>query len=60
MRLGYLLKIYRVNRGIDAKVLAIELGTSASTLSRLENGKSIDVATLGRIMAWLTAEETAA
>lgn len=56
MRLGYLLKLYRVNRAIGLRELAQELGTSISTLSRLENGKSIDVATLGRIMAWLTDE----
>lgn len=54
MKLGYLVKLYRTIENITVRDLAAEIGTSASTISRVENGKDPDAKTLMKILEWLT------
>ena len=49
--IGNLLARRRGNMGVRAA--AREIGISPSTLSRIENGHVPDVATLGKVCAWL-------
>ena len=56
-RLGWMIRIYRVYRGIGVRVLAKEIGISAATVSRIERGGEMDVATLLKVLAWLREPE---
>lgn len=56
MQLGKCIKSYRHKYEVDIHVLANYLGISASTLSRLENGKSIDLVSFKKILDWLLTE----
>lgn len=53
-RLGELLRLYRVMRGLDLRSLGAEIGISAPTLMRIEHGRALDAATFVKILAWLT------
>lgn len=53
MRLGKALKLYRVTEGKDMRELADEIGVSASTLCRVENGKACDMRSFAKVIAWL-------
>ena len=54
MRIGLVLHKYRIVSEIDQKVMAKEIGISASTLSRLERGEqNCDAHALAAILRWL-------
>lgn len=42
-----------ITLNIGLREAAIEIGTSAATLSRIENGKSIDIETFAKVVTWL-------
>lgn len=56
MRLGTVLFAYRENARprIGLRSLAREIGVSASTLSRIENGAEPDPQSMNAIWGWLT------
>ena len=52
--MGIVIKSYRIHKEISLRVLAIEIGISASTLSRIENGNfKPDLVTFKKILDWL-------
>lgn len=57
MRLGVVLRKYRAMVEVPVRDLAQEIGISAPALSRIENGKAMDVATFMKILSWLTSED---
>jgi DNA-binding XRE family transcriptional regulator len=48
-----MLRQYRLLAEIDQKTLAAEIGVSASSLCRFEQGKAMDEAATVRLIAWL-------
>jgi transcriptional regulator with XRE-family HTH domain len=57
MRLGKLLRLYRLFEGREQKDIAAEIGIGNTVLSRIEAGRSCDMRTLGKLLAWLTDED---
>lgn len=54
MNLGLVMKFYRVFKQVSLRELASEIGISAATLSRIENGKFVpDLVTFKKILDWL-------
>lgn len=53
MKLGEVLKKYRLIKELTLRELAGEIGVSAATLLRLESGKAPDSRTLLLIINWL-------
>lgn len=53
MRVGRVLKQFRERNGWGIRKLAPLIGLSNATLSRVENGKPVDGATLWKIQTWL-------
>ena len=45
-----------ITLNIGLREAAIEIGTSAATLSRIEHGKSIDIETFAKVVTWLDKE----
>lgn len=56
MRLGYLLRKYRLVSDFDLRTVALEIGISTSTLSRIETGEKMDGDTLAKVLFWLMGE----
>lgn len=56
MRLGYLLRKYRLVSDFDLRTVALEIGISTSTLSRIETGGQMDGDTLAKVLVWLMGE----
>ena len=57
MKIGKLIKSYRINKFITLSDLAKEIGTSAYTLSRIENTKfKPDLDTYTKILNWLITD----
>jgi transcriptional regulator with XRE-family HTH domain len=56
-RLARVLKLYISVHDIDQKTLAGELNMSASSITRLLQGKGVDMNSLGNIIKWLTEDE---
>ncbi len=52
-RLGDLLRKWRIHEERGIRDIAEEIGISAATLSRVENGEMMDGLTLKRILCWL-------
>lgn len=48
-----MLKIYRCWHDVNIRDGAADIGISASTLSRIENGEKMDGETLAKIIKWL-------
>lgn len=57
MRLGTVLRKYRAMAEVPVRDLAQEMGISAPALSRIENGKAMDIQTFMKILEWLTSED---
>lgn len=57
MKLGTVIKKYRVMSELTMRDVAKEVGIGAATLMRLEKGHSPDGATLAKILAWLLSEK---
>ena len=53
MRLGDVLRKWRRASDITVRDAAKEIGIGFSTLCRIENGETMDGATLAAILAWL-------
>jgi DNA-binding XRE family transcriptional regulator len=51
--LGKMLRVYRASQDISQKDLAADIGIEAATLCRIEDGKTGDQHTIGKIIAWL-------
>lgn len=56
MRLGIVLKKYRLMMDLDLRTLAKEIGIGASTLMRLEMGHSTDYQTFKKVLDWLSVK----
>lgn len=54
MKLGTVLKKYRLMMELDLRSLAKEIGVGASTLMRLEHGHEPDYRTFKKILDWLS------
>lgn len=53
MRLGLIVKRWRRTEDLPLRALAKKLKVSAATLSRFENGKTVDSGTFCKIFKWL-------
>lgn len=51
--IGELLKLWMAVEGIKVRDLAAEIGVSASTVSRITRGESMDAATMLKLIRWL-------
>ena len=60
MRIGEVLKAYRLRADMSTREMALQIGTSAPTLSRIERGYMCDAETLMRIFNYLTCPATGA
>lgn len=52
MLLGRIIRAWREKQRLGIRALAKEVGTSAATLGRFENGKNPDGDTLAKILIW--------
>lgn len=58
MKLGTVIRKYRVNSELSLREVGKEIGIGAATLMRLEQGRDPDGQTLAKVLAWLfTAED---
>lgn len=53
--LGVVLRAWRESQRLGIREAAKVIGVSHATLSRIENGKPMDGATLWRVLSWLNA-----
>lgn len=53
MKLGAVMRRYRVTNELTLREVAKEIGIGAATLMRLEQGRVPDGETLARVLAWL-------
>lgn len=53
MRLGHVVRKYRLMTELTLRGLASEIGIAASSLMRLDQGHMPDSATLGKVLTWL-------
>lgn len=60
MRLGIVLRKWRLMFDLEVKDVAKEIGISASTLSRLEGGSMPDGETLAKVLCFLMAPDATA
>lgn len=56
MKLGKVIKKYRLMMELDLRSLAKEIGIGASTLMRLEHGYDPDYRTFKKLLDWLSAK----
>ena len=57
MKLGIVIKKYRVMMELDLRSLAKEIGIAASTLMRLEHGYDPEYKTFKKVLDWLSEAE---
>ena len=57
MKLGQVIRKYRVNSELSLRDVGKEIGIGAATLMRLEQGRDPDGATLAKVLVWLTKSE---
>lgn len=53
MRLGKIIRDWRHFQKLGIRAVALDIGISHGTLSRIERGESVDGATLIKILLWL-------
>ena len=58
MKLGEVIRRYRLMVELSLRELGQEIGISAATLMRLEQGRDPEGRTLAKILVWLTSEKT--
>lgn len=58
MKLGIIIKKYRVMSELTLREVGKEIGISAATLMRLEQGREPDGKTIAKILAWLFSSAT--
>jgi transcriptional regulator with XRE-family HTH domain len=54
VRLGQVLRRYRLMEETDLRTLAKQIGIGAATLMRLEQGRDPSGETLAKVLNWLT------
>jgi transcriptional regulator with XRE-family HTH domain len=54
MRLCRAVQLLRAVEGLTVRTAAEQIGISAPTLSRFENGKPVDLANFVKLLNWLT------
>lgn len=52
-RLGEMLRLYRMVRGLTLRGVAPDIGIAHATLMRIEKGQAFDADTLLKLWAWL-------
>lgn len=57
MRLGPILRAYRLHTELTVRELAKRMGLSAATLSRIEGGDTMDGTTLASILKYMMEKE---
>jgi len=55
MKLGEVIRRYRVTNELTLRDVGKEIGIGAATLMRLEQGRAPDGVTLAKVLAWLLA-----
>lgn len=58
MKLGKVIRKYRVTSELTLREVGGEIGIGAATLMRLEQGRDPDGPTLAKIIAWFCASDT--
>lgn len=53
MKLGTVIRKYRINSELSLREVGKEIGISAATLMRLEQGRDPDGQTVAKVLAWL-------
>ena len=56
MRIGEVLRKWRIMSELSTRQVAEDIGISFATLNRVENGSSTDAKTIGIILTWLLLE----
>ncbi len=56
MRLGEVMRKFRVMSELSQRDLAEQIGLNVSTICRIENGEGMDGKTLAKVLVWLTEE----
>jgi predicted transcriptional regulator len=57
MKLGKVIRKYRVTNELTLREVSKEIGIGAATLMRLEQGRDPDGPTLVKLIAWLCSDE---
>lgn len=57
MKLGKVIKKYRLISELTLREVGKEIGIGAATLMRLEQGREPDGQTIAKILAWLFSDE---
>lgn len=60
MKLGAVIRKYRVTSELTLREVGKEIGIGPATLMRIEQGRDLDGATLAKVLSWLMSNETAA
>jgi transcriptional regulator with XRE-family HTH domain len=56
MKLGQVIRRYRVTSELSLREIGKEIGIGAATLMRLEQGRDPDGQTLAKVLAWLFSD----
>lgn len=57
MRLGEIIRAWRISSGAELRATARIIGINHTTLLRIERGEACDSGTLAKLFAWLMAED---
>lgn len=57
MKLGKIIRKYRVTSELTLREVGKEIGIGAATLMRLEQGRDPDGQTLAKVLGWLMSKE---
>lgn len=57
MKLGTIIRRYRVTSELTLREVGKEIGIGAATLMRLEQGREMDSSTMTKVLAWLFAND---
>lgn len=57
MKMGIVIKKYRLMMELDLRTLAKEIGIGASTLMRLEHGYDLDYRTFKKVLDWMSIKQ---
>ena len=58
MRLGQILRKWRISQELTLREVAKEIGISHSTLARIEHGEACDSDTIAAVLVWLFQRQT--
>lgn len=53
MRIGEIIRKWRLMSELDLRTVGKQIGISAATLMRLEQGRDTDAATMFKVLAWM-------